>query len=892
MGIALAGQAQFPADFFQEEVGDFTLPVGVEFDSRGYSYVWEKGGKVWVLDSNDMRLPQPLIDLSAEVASWRDHGLLGFALDPDFLFNGYFYCLYTVDRHHLYHYGTPSYSPDSSITNQATIGRITRFTANPASDFTQAPYSSRNVLLGKSVETGIPIPNNLHGIGSLAFGDDGSLLASTGDGGPDVQPEFAGDFHIEQALADGIITPPEHVGPFRAQIVECLNGKILRIDPATGDGLVDNPFFNPAAPRANRSRVWTLGIRNPFRMEVIQGTGAHEPGQGNPGIIVFGDVGEGKWEEINFIAEPGLNCGWPIYEGISISSKWAGVYRQNQFAPNPLLGTDGCTKAFYDFQDLLLPADSDNNYYWPNPCQENQAIGNERFRFSHHWPVLDYSNQLFNQPSRARTAIFDKAGKKKISSLSNPDASVSGEEFDGFSAMAGFWYPGGAFPEQYHRTYWIADYSGWIKVLKLDEAFQLTQVDSFCNLDLDLVDLAFNPHNQSIYYVDLSEGKLIRIVYGLNPPPVPVLARDTFWGPSPLSIDFDASASFHPKDLPFSYHWDFGDGSTASLGKVSHTFVVSDSKPSSFEVNLTLTDSLGKSAEKKLLVSVNNSPPQAKITSISDGQLYPISSSSSLPLIADVSDPEHSASDLNYQWVTFLHHNVHFHPEPADTNQQTYTLIDPLGCLEELYYFRIRLEVRDPMGLSAADEVRVYPNCQATGVAVDLAAEPREQSVVLSWNLEEIDGMQNIEVQRVTSKAENWDIGEVVLNGVGNYTFEDKQPENGINYYRLKLNREDGTYDYSNFVNIIFPKAPELKVFPNPAVAQIHLQITDINGQDLTWRIVATDGTLLKAGSFETTQANYLLQQIDVSNLQTGWYLLELSIGENAYTEKVFIRQE
>ncbi len=50
---------------------------------------------------NGVRWPTPLIDLSEEVGDWRDYGLLGFALDPNFYVNGYIYLLYVVDYHHL-----------------------------------------------------------------------------------------------------------------------------------------------------------------------------------------------------------------------------------------------------------------------------------------------------------------------------------------------------------------------------------------------------------------------------------------------------------------------------------------------------------------------------------------------------------------------------------------------------------------------------------------------------------------------------------------------------------------------------------------------------------------------------------------------------------------------
>ncbi|HMT27982.1 MAG TPA: hypothetical protein PKD91_01755, partial [Bacteroidia bacterium] len=56
--------------------------VGFVWDSTGQQYLWEKAGKVWVVDTNGTKGPTPLLDISDEVGAWRDHGLNGFALDP------------------------------------------------------------------------------------------------------------------------------------------------------------------------------------------------------------------------------------------------------------------------------------------------------------------------------------------------------------------------------------------------------------------------------------------------------------------------------------------------------------------------------------------------------------------------------------------------------------------------------------------------------------------------------------------------------------------------------------------------------------------------------------------------------------------------------------------
>ena len=82
------------------------------------------------------------------------------------------------------------------------------------------------------------------------FGTDGTLLASAGEGssytGADagvIRREYAA-----QALADGIIQQKEDVGAYRSQLVDSLGGKVIRIDPATGDGVASNPFYDPARP--------------------------------------------------------------------------------------------------------------------------------------------------------------------------------------------------------------------------------------------------------------------------------------------------------------------------------------------------------------------------------------------------------------------------------------------------------------------------------------------------------------------------------------------------------------------------------------------------------------------------------------------------------------------
>lgn len=121
-----------------------------------------------------------------------------------------------------------------------------------------------------------PFPN--HNGGVLAFGPDGFLYAGLGDGGA------AGD----------------PMG--NAQNLDTLLGKILRLDVDSGDPYAipeDNPFG---------TEVWAYGLRNPWRLSFDRATGD----------LYIGDVGQGQWEEINYLpagSPGGANFGWDHREG-------------------------------------------------------------------------------------------------------------------------------------------------------------------------------------------------------------------------------------------------------------------------------------------------------------------------------------------------------------------------------------------------------------------------------------------------------------------------------------------------------------------------------------------------------------------------------------------------
>ncbi|MEH2282172.1 MAG: PA14 domain-containing protein [Nostoc sp.] len=346
VGVQLTNQ-QTTITILDNDSGNFALdtvasgltqPTAFDWAPDGNSlFVAQKNGLVRVV-KNGTLLSTPFTDIRGEVNDTRDRGLLGIAVHPDFgknpNGNNYVYLLYSYDPPET-NPNNAKNNPNSTLDNPDQNGnrtaRLSRFTADPNTNYTTAIAGSEVVLLGKNAswqyishpdgnstdvtlgyapsgifnkDTGKAFTslqdylNNLdkvqniqdfiandsesHSVGAVRFGTDGSLFVSLGDG----------------TSYNGI--DPRAI---RVQDKDNLSGKILRIDAITGQGLSSNPFYN-GDPNSNRSKVYNLGLRNPFRFTIDK----------NTNTPYIGDVGFSTWEEVN-VGKPGANFGWPFKEG-------------------------------------------------------------------------------------------------------------------------------------------------------------------------------------------------------------------------------------------------------------------------------------------------------------------------------------------------------------------------------------------------------------------------------------------------------------------------------------------------------------------------------------------------------------------------------------------------
>jgi glucose/arabinose dehydrogenase len=250
---------------------NFAGPTGLKVAKDGRVFVVEKFGKVYVVE-NGKRVDTPFLDLGNQVYSvGTSQGLAGFALDPNFSSNGHVYVLYTTSE------------------NGVRFGRLERYTVS-SSNRNQIDPSTRRILIGTNASNGFPDGGDIHLVGDLQFGNDGSLLISYGDAAPNGDNNAA----------------------FNAQNLDKLGGVIARVNPSNGQGYASNPFYT-GNPNDARSKVWAYGLRNPYRFTVAS-DGSTNPNDGRPGTLYIGDVQFQTAEEIN-VARGGENFGWPYFQG-------------------------------------------------------------------------------------------------------------------------------------------------------------------------------------------------------------------------------------------------------------------------------------------------------------------------------------------------------------------------------------------------------------------------------------------------------------------------------------------------------------------------------------------------------------------------------------------------
>ncbi len=241
---APAAEAPFALEL-ETEVPESAI---IAFAPDGRAFIGQRTGQIHLWTGAGT--PVVALDLSSRTSTENDQGLLGLTVSPD---GGWLYVNHTLDT-----------GPSRIIAFPIVEG---------------VPREE-----GSSVILTLDQPSRLHNGGDLAFGGDGMLYASFGDGG---------------GLGDRFYNGQDLTTPL---------GAVIRIDPRPGESPAfeipaDNPFVgDPVADPL----IWVNGVRNPFRFSFDV-----------DGSLWLADLGQQCVEEVNVLtaADAGANLGWNVWEG-------------------------------------------------------------------------------------------------------------------------------------------------------------------------------------------------------------------------------------------------------------------------------------------------------------------------------------------------------------------------------------------------------------------------------------------------------------------------------------------------------------------------------------------------------------------------------------------------
>lgn len=278
---------------FQNIGFEFPIEILSPRDGTDRMYVIEQRGRVKVFPRNNDVMPSAVntfLDITDRVRfrNGQEVGLLGMAFHPDYNTNRYFYTYYTTD------------SPVTGISVRMVLSRFTVSTEDP--NFVD-PDSELVIFQFDKNQN-----NSNHNGGKIAFGPDGYLYISIGDGGGGNDPEGNG------------------------QNKNTVFGSILRIDidldgsnpvetnPTLPNGNYEIPSDNPLVNADGLDEIFVYGIRNTWKFSFDTVTGR----------MWGADVGQNAFEEINII-EKGNNYGWSRFEANSVANSGVSINEPTVF---------------------------------------------------------------------------------------------------------------------------------------------------------------------------------------------------------------------------------------------------------------------------------------------------------------------------------------------------------------------------------------------------------------------------------------------------------------------------------------------------------------------------------------------------------------------------------
>lgn len=675
-------------------------PTTLDFAPDGSLFVAERNGRVLEFDSIEDQTPTLVLSILDKVMAKGDRGILGMKLDPEYPTKPYVYLSYTYDAPiggdyedstHA-HYADGGDDCEDGVNNMVDClvsGRLARVKINPATSVAvggPVDPSSEEVLVNSWCQQ-----VTSHSIGDIEFDSEGALLMSGGDGAswgsldygqlgnPCEDPEYEGG----SLRAQDLLTPATSADPTN------YNGSIIRVNRETGAAMPNNPLsldplFGEGKEDVAARRILAEGMRNPYRFTLQPGTGQ----------VYVGDVGMDLWEEIDRLPSPptlgqGLtNFGWPCYEGGPagnlVQSRWQTAEKEQ--------GKPFCKDLYADPSQVTAPF----------------------FAYSHP-KTPGFDGHLFEGDA------CDPTPGSAVAGLAFYDAAAAPVE--------------GGFAAEYDGALFFSDAARGCIWTMLEGAGGAPDPASVANFAVKGEGDSFTPvdviqgPDGSLYVPNFYADSIIQIRYFTgNQAPTARISADKTYGPAPLKVKFDASASTDPDEGDtLAYAWDLdGDGQfddgTAATAEGEYT------EATNVTAKVRVSDDLNHADVAEVALYPGDlGPPEVEIEAPQASLEWAIGETVGYEATATDPDGETFGAGekaLTPHWEFTLMHC------PAGCHEHPITSADsPSGSFvapphEYPSHLKLVFTATDSRGMSDAQAVEIYPRLVDVGVASDPAGIP------------------------------------------------------------------------------------------------------------------------------------------------------------------------
>ena len=665
-------------------ISGVTEATSADFAPDGTAFVALKTGVIKTFNYNGTAWTQATVDfadLTTQVNNYHDRGLTGIAVDPQFPTRPYVYVNYTYNKDPrdgpngvVPKWGvpgqayddcpTPAIESNPSITGCVVQDRVTRLTAAKSGN-NWVLQSEKELMVGGCYQFGS------HASGDVAFGPDGKLYASSGEGASFNTLDYG-------QYSDPCLDPTNEGGSLRSQDYRSaadllgVDGSVFKMDPDNG--------FTPSQGTAN-SWLVAYGQRNPWRLTFrpkADGTGLSKE-------LWSGDVGASKAEEVNRIADvttvtSPINRGWPCYEGNYVASAvqpgWDALdlpLCETLYAE----GTGAVVKPYFSYQTRdggpLVPGEDCFN--------ETSSVSGVAFGTAQSNYPAAYKGAMFFA-DYARSCVW-ALGKKAADG--EPDPTV---------------------------------------IQNFVEAAE-TPVDLLTGPggDLYYVDYGLNEE----FGVGEGEAGVHRIIYtGSNGIPTARITANPASGAAPLNVSFSGSTSSDPDGDPLTYRWDFTNDGTYDANGVTaaHTYAAAGTYTAKLEVN----DGHGHTATATQQIQSGNAAPTLGTVTPSASLTWAVGDPISFS--ATATDPQQGPMPASaFSWSVSIEHCPSGVCHSHIYNQQTGVASGSFTAPPHEYpsHLLLTVKVTDSGGLTDTRTVQLDPKT----VSVTFASAPTGATVTV-----------------------------------------------------------------------------------------------------------------------------------------------------------------